>query len=80
MTKIFYDVYDGEIVGAESPEELVRHLTTTSFMPVEDERDFRERAAYWIDGLSGQAVRTDSDASFVEDMLAIGQYKIVRVH
>lgn len=77
--KTLYRVYGDEVVEAESPEELVTFLANTSKMPV-DAQGFRERAAYYLDGLWGKQVRTDTDEAFVEDMLAIGRYEIVSTH
>ena len=77
---IIYQVQDDEFVPAESPEQLVEYLTSTSFMPVENTAAFRERAAYWAGELWGASVRTANDAEFVEDMIRAGAYRIERTH
>jgi hypothetical protein len=75
----FYRVYEDEVVGANSAEELVDYLARTSKMPV-DAAGFRERAAFWLEGLWGEKIRTETDEAFVEDMLAIGRYQVVEKH
>ena len=77
--KTLYRVHGDEVVEAESAEQLITFLANTSKMPV-DAQGFRERAAYYLDGLWGKQVRTDTDEAFVEDMLDIGQYEVVSKH
>ena len=79
MAKTLFRVCEDEVVWAETADELVAYLARTSKVPV-DKQGFRERAAFWLEGLWGQKVRTDTDAEFIEDMLAIGRYEIVETH
>lgn len=79
MSRALYPVQPDEVVTVESPEELGTYLARTSRVP-SGERGFRERAAYWMRGLSNQQIHNETDAELVEHMIAAGADQVVELH
>lgn len=68
-----------DLLGGKRPErfqgtaaEIVQAMNQTAFSPTEDNRTYMERFSHYAGEFEGQRIRTESEACFLEDLIAMG--------